>query len=239
LFETATAVRQQLADHVSTFGNPAWSPDSSSIVFTSSAAGFVRKDTRDGAETTLFRDSAPSAVVTGWSPDGRVLLYGVVDPVTGFDIWAKLAGQTRPEKYLATPFSEGHAQFSPDGRWVAYASNESGQQEVWVRPYPASSLKFKISDGGGYDPRWRADGRALYYLDPRTELVEVDVHLHPTFSVGPSRLLFRGYVTEGLSSIYTSQYVASPDGQRFLFKTPVDPNPPMTVAVNWASLPGR
>jgi Tol biopolymer transport system component len=211
-------------------GTPVWSPAGDALAFGRDSS-VVRKDMATGNETTLFRDQR-NVSPSGWSPDGR-LLYGVMDPATGWDIWETTGDNRPPHPYLATQFSEGHAQFSPDGRWVVYVSDESGVKEVYVDTDPVSARKLKISDGGGFMPQWRADGRALYYLDAQSRLVEVPVTLGPNFKVGKSHPLFTGEINQGLSDHFVTQYGVSPDGQRFLFKTPAGPDPPMMVMFNW------
>ena len=234
LFDLRTGGRQ-VSTGTATFSEPVWAPDSSTFVYCLPSGAIVRKDLRTGQESTIFRDPK-DPFLTGWSPDGHTLLYGVMSALTGWDIWEARFETGRPQPFLASPGKEGHAQFSPDGRWVTYVSDESGPTEVWVRTYPFSDTRFRVSNGGGYGPQWRADGRALYYLDATSRLIEVDVRLDPTFTQGASRPLFQGFVNQGLAEHYVNQYVVSPDGQRFLFKTALGEDPPMMVSVNW-SLP--
>jgi Tol biopolymer transport system component/tRNA A-37 threonylcarbamoyl transferase component Bud32 len=223
----------QLANGLKSIGTPVWSATGDALVY-GLPSTVVRHDMRTGQESTLFR-GLPGAFLTGWSPNGRTLLFGVLDPATGWDVWEAPVDGGAPRPYLATAHSEGHAQFSPDGRWIVYVSDESGIKEVWVGTDPASTTRFKISDGGGFMPQWRADGHALYYLDAQSRVIEVDVQLGTTFRAGPSRALFKGDVNQGLAEHYVTQYAVSPDGQRFLFKTPAVPDPPMMVMLNWPS----
>ena len=105
------------------------------------------------------------AVATDWSPDGHVLLYRRLDPKTGTDIWAlPLEGDRRAFPVVQTSFEERDAQFSPDGKWIAYQSNESGRFEVYVQPFPGPGGKTQVSTGGGAQPRWQRDGRELFYI---------------------------------------------------------------------------
>jgi tRNA A-37 threonylcarbamoyl transferase component Bud32/Tol biopolymer transport system component len=233
LFEGPTGLRQFLTEGTS--GVPVWSPGGDAIVAAQTSGSFVRKDVRSGNEATLFRDPR-GPFLTSLSPDGRTVLYGVPNSVTNWDIWERTLGNTVSRPYLATPFTEGDAKFSPDGHWVAYVSDETSRREVWVGAYPAPEPKYKISNGGGYMPLWRADGRALYYLDRTSQLVEVEVTTGPTsFKQGAVHLLFQGDVNQGLAQHFTSQYAVSPDGQRFLFKRLVQPESPITVMLNWPS----
>jgi WD40 repeat protein len=211
-----------------------WSPDGNAIVYGTRPGPIVKKDLRTSREVTILQgQDHPS--LTSWSPDGRTVLYGVTSDTTGLDIWEAPLDGGKPHPYLATPSVEGQAQFSPDGRWVVYVSDESGRREVWVRTYPVSDEAVKISDGGGYMPEWRADGHALYYLDAANWLVEVDVHLSPSFLPGLSRKLFHADVNQGLSEHFANQYGVSRDGTRFLFKIGT-PDPPIMVLLNWPSV---
>ena len=100
-----------------------------------------------------------------WSPDGRVLLYAIQHPKTGLDLWAlPLAGDRKPFPVVQTPFDETAGQFSPNGRWVAYQSNESRQVEIYVRPFPGPGSQWQVSTAGGSQPRWRPDGKELFYV---------------------------------------------------------------------------
>ena len=127
-----------------------------------------------------------------------------------------------------------HGNFSPDGRLVAYTSNESGRFEVMVQTFPVSDRKWQVSTAGGYEPRWRGDGRELYYLSADRELMAVSVEPGPMFGV--PELLFRTKVLAGVNSQRTG-YVPSRDGKRFLINTQIgEPAPnPITVVLNWSA----
>ena len=232
LFGQPAGVRQLLGN-VRVNGNPAWSSKGDAILVALGSGEFVRKDIRTGEPRTVFRDPA-TPDLTSWSPDGRTVLYSVASSVTNWDIWEASVESGTPHPYLATRFTEGHAQFSPDGHWVVYVSDESGRREIWVNTYPVSDTKYKISEGGGYLPLWRADGRALYYLDRTSQLIQVDVQTGPTsFIQGRSHTLFQGEVNQGLAQHFANQYAVSPDGQRFLFRHQVQPDSPIMVMLNW------
>jgi tRNA A-37 threonylcarbamoyl transferase component Bud32/Tol biopolymer transport system component len=214
-------------------GSLVWSTTGDAIAYARDG-GVAKKTLGSGGESTLF-EGLPGADLTGWSPNGRTLFFSVADPVTGWHILEATVGGGPPRPYLSTSHMNGHAQFSPDGRWIVYVSEESGVKEVWVGTDPASSMPIKISDGGGYMPLWRADGRALYYLDAANWLVEVDVELGANFKAGKPHRLFQGVVNQGLADHYVNQYAVSRDGQRFLFKTLAQPDPPLKVMLNWPS----
>ena len=135
-------------------------------------------------------------------------------------------------KFLASPSDEMPGNFSPDGRFVAYTSNESGRFEVYVQTFPLSDRKWQVSTDGGYEPRWRADGREIYYLSEDRKLMAVSVGAGPSFDV--PKLLFQTRVPAGVTANRT-HYVPGRDGKRFLTNTQTgDPAPtPITVVLNW------
>ena len=153
-----------------------------------------------------------------WSPDGRYVAYAAADPAGGEGgIWYReidSAGSlSEPISYLRTPFSEMQQQVSPDGRYLAYRSNESGRQEVYVRPFPEGSGKWQVSTNGGVGPRWAVDGTELFYSEGTT-LMAVDVSTSGTFTVGrPQRLFESNNLQQGGLA---HSYDVFPDGQRFL-----------------------
>jgi Tol biopolymer transport system component len=161
-----------------------------------------------------------------WSPDGRYILY-VADTATSPDLRAlPLSGDPTPIDVTQTPFGETDGRFSPDGRWVALVSNETGQAEVYVQPFPGPGPKSRISVGGGTAPRWRRDGSELFYLARENVLTAVSiVRSESRFESGPPRTLF--------TLATTSTYEPSPDGQRFLVTAVVSDASPITVILNW------
>src|SRR5262249_2478072 len=131
-----------------------------------------------------------------FTPDGRTLIYTQSSPQTGSDLWVlPLEGNPdarKPRVFLQTPFTEAAPQLSPDGRWVAYVSNESGRPEIYVRPFPGPGGKWQISTEGGQSPAWSPKGNELFYRTGRSNenLMAVDIQTQPTFSAGKPRLLF-------------------------------------------------
>ena len=224
-----------------------WSPDGTRVAFRTnriisnefyqrSANGGGNEDPLMTQETLRTSQIQSGNVVdSDWSPDGRHILFSVPAPASGIDLWLlPLTGDRKPVKFLASPSDELHGNFSPDGRFVAYTSNESGKFEVYVQTFPLSDLKKQVSISGGYEPRWRADGREIYYLSEDRKLMAVSVG--PGSSFGLPQTLFQTRVAAGVSANRT-HYVPSRDGQRFLVNTQTsDPAPtPITVVLNWTA----
>ena len=148
--------------------SPAWSPDGSRIAFGSLRNGkygvYVKAVDNTGKEELLIESELPKTPMA-WSPDAKSIVYWVSDPKTGFDQWIlPLTGERKPVPILQTPFAEGWPQVSPDGKWIAYTSNETGQNEIYIRTFTEGSGKWQISTNGGVFPRWRHDGKELFFL---------------------------------------------------------------------------
>ena len=157
----------------------------------------------------------------------------------GFDLWllpnpGAAPHNPKPVKLLGSPSDEIQASFSPDGRLIAYTSNESGAYQVYVQTYPLSDRKWPVSTNGGYEPQWRADGREIYYLSVDRKLMAVPIGPGPSFGV--PKPLFQTRVPAGVEPLRI-HYVPARDGQRFLVNTQIgDPAPnPITVVLNWTA----
>jgi eukaryotic-like serine/threonine-protein kinase len=218
-------------------GAPLWSPDGTRIAFRSNRKGaydlYLKPSSGAGGEE-LLRESAGNKTPLSWSSNGGFLLFYQVDPKTSFDLWIQpLTGDGTPSPWLSTPFTEAGAQFSPDGRWVAYQSNESGQFEIYVQPFPAASAKWQISTQGGTMPRWRADGRELFFIATDAKLMAAAVTASgTTFETAPPVALFQTRITGG-SQIVKHQYAVA--GDRFLINEPAETSTtaPITLILNW------
>jgi len=179
-----------------------------------------------------------------WSSDGKFLLYSVLDPKANSDLWVlPMEGDRTPKPFRQTPFSEIQAQFSPvmpgSPRWVAYASDESGRYQVYVQSFEegsGSGRQFQVSSGaGGTQPRWRADGKELFYIALDTlDLMAVDVKTSPAFEVGIPRRLFT--TRTNLGAAVPFRYAVTADGKRFLVESEAQGetlSTPITVVLNW------
>ena len=217
------------------------SPDGSQVVFFSNRAstqGLYRKSSSGaGNDETFFIDSL-GAYPDSWSDDGRYILYDKNGgSQTKIDLWVvPTTGERKPSPYLATEFEEAHGQFSPDGRWVAYTSNESGRSEVYVQSFPIGNGKWQVSTMGGDQPMWRRDGKELFYAAPDNSLMSVSVGgSGSTLDFGRPLLLFQTLMPVGGIADDRNSYVPSLDGQRFLISTLADSTnlQPMILILNW------
>jgi eukaryotic-like serine/threonine-protein kinase len=219
-------------------GAAVWSPDGLRIAF-STNGDLYRKDAAGGKEELLLPKGNPR-FPSSWSKD-NFLLYTETDPKTRGDLWVLPNAQDKPGepvKFLQTEFTESQAQFSPDGQWVAYESNESGGDEVYIRPFPSGPGKWRISSKGGREPRWRRDGKELFYLEGIDHPVLMAAPVQPgPVGVGktgtPERLFdFMGYAIVPTSNAFL--YSPAPDGQRFLVNATANAAmPTLNVMLNW------
>jgi Tol biopolymer transport system component len=220
--------------------SPVWSPDGSRIVFGSFAAttDLYQKNTNGaGGDELLLKTGATGAQATDWSSDGRVLVYEAAGSKTSYDLWVlPLVGDRTPRPFLQTGFVETQGQLSPDGRWMAYNSDETGVHEVWVQSVPASGAKWQISTEGGSEPRWRRDGSELFYVAGTGMLMAVPIKAGASgFESGLPRPLFETH--RPYSGPLFSNYVPAADGQRFLVNTTAADTPPspITLVLNWTA----
>ena len=217
--------------------NPAWSPDGRYVVYNGSE-GVYRKATSGGAPQELLLRSDTLAVPKSWSPDGHYLIYAQINPGTGADLLALPIDKpdSHPMILAQTQATEDQGQFSPDGRWVAYTSNESGQSEIYVIPFPPSPNggRWVVSRGGGVMPRWRRDGKELFFISPDWKMMAVDVSTKPTFQSGAPRALFDSEMVDtGIRTGPMSWDIAA-DGKRFLIISDNSVGPPsLNLILNW------
>jgi hypothetical protein len=246
LFDIARGLRTRFTFDPADELTAVWSPDGSRVVFNARRKGpldlYQKASSGAGAEAELLTDGLDKHPM-GWTPDGRFILYAVAAPKTGSDLWVlPLFGDQKPLPFLQTPFNESPGQFSPDGRWIAYSSDESGRYEVYVTPFPGPGGKWQVSTASGDWPRWRRDGKEIFYVAPAdNKLMAAAVNGRGSaFEVGAVRPLFDTRVA-GPPSVRPGQgrmYDISPDGQRFLVNTVAEEaaSAPITLVVNWPAL---
>jgi serine/threonine protein kinase/Tol biopolymer transport system component len=218
-----------------TDANPVWSPDASRIVFSSKRNGafnLYQKPANSVKDEEILFESSADKYPTSWSSDGQFLLYEAVHPKTKRDIWVlPMKGDNKPLPFLITEFDERRARFSPNGHWVAYTSDESGQDEVYVRSFSTNSAgaveaggKWPISNGFGVEPRWRGDGRELYYRSRGGVLMAVEIAADTAFRAGKP---------QSLGTFASGGWDSAPDGNRFITAVSASGPQPVTVVLNW------
>jgi serine/threonine protein kinase len=245
LIDIGRDVPSRLTFDASIEASPLWSPNGRRVVFASLRNGafdlFEKAASGAGDEQPLLVTGEPKTPMA-WSSNGQFLLYGMQHPKTGADLWAlSLAGDRKPFPVVQTPVDEMAGQFSPDARWVAYESNESRLVQIYVRPFPGPGSPRQMSTAGGRQPRWRPDGKELFYVaaDARLMAVPIGVGADPqTLEVGAPVPLFRTRLASGANILVgpqsKPQYAVASDG-RFLMNMAVEgaTAPPITVVLNW------
>jgi Tol biopolymer transport system component len=224
---------------------PVWTPDGKRIAFQSDKEGPLNifwqlADGSGGLER--LNESEYIQTPMSWSPDGQLLAFHEVNPTTLRDIWVLRmgdpsagSGQARKaQPFLRTRFDETSPRFSPDGRWLAYMSSESGRYEIYVQPYPGPGGKWQISTEGGAEPVWNRNGRELFYRSGG-KMMAVDIATQPSFAAGKPRMLFEGPYEA--PPVPIANYDVSPDGQRFLMVKPSEQEQAaptkINVVLNW------
>ncbi|HEX4615450.1 MAG TPA: protein kinase [Stellaceae bacterium] len=239
LYDIARGIQSRLTFLPEGAQSGVWSPDGQTIAFAPARQpGIYLMDAGNAGEPKRIFDSGLGAALESWSSDGRFLVYG--EARHGYDVVAlPLSGSgndRHPIPIAASDAAEMHGQVSPDSQWVAYDSDESGKAEVFIRPFPPSGEragKWQVSSLGGSQPRWRGDGKELFYIDPDHHLMAVDIQLQPRFQSGVPHALFTTPAISGRTLQY--QYDVTRDGKRFVLVAPAAGavSAPATVVQNW------
>jgi hypothetical protein len=216
---------------------PIWTPDGKRVTFTFGGAFNPYWMPADGSGAPERLTTSENAQWPGsWSPDGHVLAFTELDPTTGWDIWVmKLEAERKPRPFLQTLSNEYGPMFSPDGRWLAYGSDESGRQEIYVRPFPGPGGKSQISTEGGTEPVWARNGQELFYRNG-DKMMAAAVETKPVFAAAKPKLLFEGHY-ETAVFVFEPNYDAASDGKRFLMVKASEQESALTqlnVVLNWS-----
>jgi Tol biopolymer transport system component len=229
-------IARKLTDDPAREFDPAWSWSGDRVAFNSSRTEgrfslFMRQSDASGHDELLVETSTMIQGPT-WSPDDKTLLYGEIRAGSGkSDLWMlPLVGERKPTHFRATEYSEERPAVSPEGKWVAYQSNESGRMEIYVVPFPEGRPAYPVSRDGGMFPKWGADGKQLFFLTPDFTLMCATVDTTKRFTSSLPQKLF---------SIGSSAYAVNKDGKRFLVLVPVASDgttEPITIVLNWPGL---
>jgi Tol biopolymer transport system component len=214
---------------------PLWSPDGAAVVFSSFPVfELYRKATQTSAREESLGIQGTNTRATSWAGDGKLLAYSETGDATKDDIWLlPLDGDRKPKLFKQTPFNETDGEISPDGRWMLYNSDASGQYEIYIEPMPSGGAQRQISVGGGQSPAWRSDGRELYFVSAN-KLMAVDIKPGPDLTFATPHELFSGsnlIINPRGRAVYPSA-----DGSQFLALLPAGDTPastPITVVTNW------
>ncbi len=236
IVDIETGIGSQLTFESSDNQYPTWAADGQTIVFQRDGEALYKKAADgSGEEELVFQSENSSPRPTDVSPDGVLAFYEDRGEAGGRDIWTLQLEDGSASEFLATPASESMAMFSADGQWLAYVSNQSGQDEVYVRPYPQGSQRL-ISDGGGTAPIWSRNGQELYYRSRSGTLMAVPIQTSPSFVPGRLRELFpvAGFRTSGSAAAYDIDV----SGERFIMVSVADTpdgtsSRQINVVLNW------
>ena len=250
MHETGRPVKRRLTFHAVPDGDAVWSPSGGEVTFWSARRGgsgsdiYNRPADGTGEAVLLVATDLPESPCD-WSPDGNYLLYTVIDSENGYDLWylkrKETGGGFDSVQFLGTPFNQHSAKFSPRGRFVAYVSDQWGQDQVYVRPFTEGEGQWQVSTQGGGQPNWSRDGKELIYLEGDT-LMAVQVSTSPSFTTAATIRLFQDRGLIGADANVISNYLSydvSADGDRFVLVETIENEeakaPSIHVVENWFS----
>ncbi len=240
VIELARNLARRITDGPPADAHPIWDPDGQHVVFNTSRfpgrGTQGRQSVSGGPAEPLFSSGDPRGTVVSWTRDRQYALLRRENPKTNADLIAVATSEPRELVVVQSPYDEIEGQFSPDGKWVAFVSTDSGRPEVFVQSFPDARSRTQVSTGGGTQVRWSADGREVFYLAPDGKLMAVSVALGGTTpDVKLPVALFQTYLATGTNVIGNKpQYAVSRDG-RFLLNAAVEsPSAPIVISINWA-----
>jgi Tol biopolymer transport system component len=222
---------------------PIWSPDGSRIAFTSfrkGTAGLYEKSAGGTSNEITLLDTPVNEWIQAWSKDGQYIAYRKETETDSGDIHIlPLFGERKPFPFVQSAGVQSNLDFSYDGRWLAYSSNESGIYEVYLISFPKAEHKHQISNSGGIQPKWRRDGKEIYYMTLDGKLMAADITTESGFHAKAPRMLFDTAIH--LLPEWYNNYAVTPDGQRFLVLRPFteETSAPITIVLNWTLLPKK
>jgi eukaryotic-like serine/threonine-protein kinase len=241
LMDLSTATSSRLTYDQSVDFFPVCSPAGNEIVFASLRQGvpdLYRQSLAAPGGEKLLLDTPFATVPCDWSRDGRYLVYMTANAKTQRDLWVLPLDGGEPRQVIATPADDRSGRLSPDGRWIAYASNETNRFEVFVQPFPTIGAKWQISQAGGHQPQWSRDGRELYYVTPDRRIIAVSVNASGgTFVPGRQTVVAETRITGWERNAQGSQYAFFPDGQRVIVIDAADVVRPISLVLNWVEGP--
>jgi Tol biopolymer transport system component len=226
---------KRLTFNTAFLASPIWSPDARRLIYFSNQShgnDLYMKDSDGAREEKLILHTEFDQFANDWSRDAKFILY-----TRGSELWVVTYPELKSSLFLKSPSIVAGAQFSPNGKWVSYASNETGRWEIYVTSFPEARGKWQVSSSGGEQPRWRADGKELFFLSADNKMMGAPVTTETNFDSGTPGALFQADPRQPNSSRDQFVYDVSKDGQRFLILTQVKQagTPPMTVVLNWTA----
>jgi Tol biopolymer transport system component len=243
MLDVESSARRRFSFGLQEEATPVWSPDGIRVAYQASETGAMLKIAGGGEpERPIIplpsRDA--NVVPNAWTRDQQHLITTILNGQDPARLFINTIGDAKPTRLLATSRNETNGQLSPDGQWLAYASDESGEWNVYVTTFPTPTGKWQASVGGGTEPRWRGDGKELYYLDAKRTLTAVPITTSGGFSSGTPQPLFRVRGRPQISNTDLFSYDVTRDGSRFIVNTFVRPAsvPPLEIVID-ATAPSR